>query len=148
MADMEVFELPDFNYKHFSNTREIRILVLHAGQADDSPLRCTLEHLSRPDGRAEQYEPLDYTALSYVWGNAAFTTFMVCNGRKLPITATVESMLRSICSPLKPRRLWLDAVCLNQNDLDEKRQQVPLMGEIHAEASKVRIWLASDEKIG
>ena len=42
----------------------------------------------------------------------------------------------------------MDAICLDQANLDEKRQQVPLMGEIYAEASRVKIWFGGDEEMG
>jgi hypothetical protein len=37
--------------------------------------------------------------------------------------------------------LWIDAICINQSDNEEKSQQVRLMGEIYSKAEVVRVWL-------
>lgn len=40
--------------------------------------------------------------------------------------------------------LWVDALCINQGDLDEKKIQVPLMGQVYSKAAAVQIWLGDD----
>jgi hypothetical protein len=40
--------------------------------------------------------------------------------------------------------LWIDAICINQKNADEKQAQVPLMGEIYANATEVMVWLGRD----
>lgn len=55
-------------------------------------------------------------------------------------------MLRGLRRPWKSQHLWIDAICLNQAGLTEKRERVPLMGEIYHEARKVKIWLGYDDK--
>ena len=46
------------------------------------------------------------------------------------------------------RRLWIDAICINQASLKEKNQQVPMMADIYGGAARVLVWLelgAQDE---
>lgn len=43
-----------------------------------------------------------------------------------------------------PLPLWIDAVCINQEDPAEKRAQISLMGEIYASAQSVLVWLGED----
>ena len=44
------------------------------------------------------------------------------------------------------RVLWVDAMCINQNDPDEKSEQVPIMGEIYSRATKVYAWLGEADR--
>ena len=46
----------------------------------------------------------------------------------------------------KPQILWIDAICINQEDLTGKNQQVPLMPNIHRKANKVCAWLSTEDK--
>jgi hypothetical protein len=46
-----------------------------------------------------------------------------------------------------PMRFWVDAICINQNDLNEKNEQVPRMGDIYSMASRVWIWIGLPSKI-
>ena len=140
--------VPEYVYQPLSSEREVRILILQPAHDWAAPIECRLERHSRPEPATDPYQPLDYTAISYVWGTQAFTHSLICDGSRLPITSTVDSMLRDLRRPWRSRRFWLDAVCLNQNDMKEKRQQVPLMGEIYAEATRVKIWLGGDEETG
>jgi hypothetical protein len=41
--------------------------------------------------------------------------------------------------------LWIDAVCINQNDKAEQASQIPLMGDIYSTAEEVIVWLGKDE---
>jgi hypothetical protein len=46
-----------------------------------------------------------------------------------------------------PMRFWIDAICINQNDLNERNEQVPRMGDIYSMASRVWIWMGLPSKI-
>ena len=43
-----------------------------------------------------------------------------------------------------PRLIWVDAICINQSDVDEKSQQIPLMGRIYRNAASVLVWLGEE----
>jgi hypothetical protein len=88
----------------------------------------------------------DYDALSYCWGDAEETAWIICNDVKLEIRqklrAALQYLLEGHPAPIRP--LWIDAVCLNQDDNVEKATQVPRMGEIYKAATRTLAWLGED----
>ena len=63
------------------------------------------------------------------------------NGRPTNIHASLESALRSLRLPEESRRLWADAICINQDDKVERSQQVKVMTDVYKQASRVIVWL-------
>jgi hypothetical protein len=59
----------------------------------------------------------------------------------LKIMPSLDIALRHLRSPDVPRTLWVDFICINQQDYEEKNTQVPIMQEIYARAETVNIWL-------
>lgn len=59
----------------------------------------------------------------------------------LHITENLHAALRHLRDPALERIMWIDAVCIDQNNLDEKGEQVQFMAEIYAKASCVIVWL-------
>lgn len=137
----------NFMYRETDVTRSgLRLLKLHGGKANN--LR---GNLIRHDTLGKiQNDP--YDALSYTWGQADATSVIEIIAQdtvhELPITPNLESALRQLRdenNPLKYRLLWIDAICINQNDDDEKNNQVPQMGAIFSQARKVLVWLGKSE---
>ncbi|KAF5585235.1 heterokaryon incompatibility protein [Fusarium subglutinans] len=81
-----------------------------------------------------------FTALSYVWGKASDKTIS-CNGCDINITKSCYEALFSLREKCGDLTLWVDAVCINQDDANELAHQIPLMGEIYTWAEAVYIWL-------
>ena len=124
---------------HRPLTRDnIRLLTLQPGLFND-PIHCQLEQVSLSAGHA-------YEALSYVWGNARDTAPMILDRTPYHITKNLECALRYLRYKESPRVLWVDAICINQNDPDEKSEQVPIMGEIYSKATKVYAWLGEADR--
>jgi hypothetical protein len=71
---------------------------------------------------------------------------MILDGTPYCIKKNLECALRYLRSKESPRVLWVDAICINQNDLDEKSEQVPRMGEIYSRATKVYAWLGEADR--
>jgi hypothetical protein len=86
-----------------------------------------------------------YEAVSYYWGNSARTLQLVCDNHTLKITANVDTLLRHLRKKEDPRWLWIDAICINQEDDADKAQQVPRMDAIFGRAKKVHVWLGEEE---
>jgi hypothetical protein len=115
--------------------REFRRLILRPGEPRD-PIICSLDTSSLDDGP-------EYEALSYVWGQDMAPDHLSLEGTTMPITSNLDVALRHLRLPAEPRMLWVDALCINQNDLDERAEQVRLMHTIYGTASTVLVWLGA-----
>lgn len=87
-----------------------------------------------------------YEALSYVWGGDGEKTPIQINERTLEIGTNLRLALFNLREPDKPRTLWIDAICINQNDINERNQQVSIMGEIYSGAKGTVVWLRDEVK--
>lgn len=67
--------------------------------------------------------------------------FIAINKCSLPITTNLYSALQHLRDPLLKRSLWIDAICINQEDKGERRLQVQFMAMIYTMASHVTVWL-------
>lgn len=97
-----------------------------------------------------RFEP-SYDALSYTWGPAtnpvvAYIVDLSSGQRQamIQIGRNLACALQHLRCHDKPRTLWVDAVCINQNDIDERNAQVKRMGLIYSLAKKVVIWLGPE----
>ncbi|KAK4231435.1 heterokaryon incompatibility protein-domain-containing protein, partial [Podospora fimiseda] len=66
---------------------------------------------------------------------------ILINGQPLSITSNLEKALRQLRQTNSVRILWVDAICINQNSIEERNHQVNLMGLIYSRADKVLLWL-------
>ena len=110
-----------------------RIMLLRAGVGGE-PLSCSLTIIS-----VESCPPFE--ALSYVWGQARAVHPVLCDGGAVSITQNLDDALRSLRLPTQARRLWVDAVCIDQQNLDERSRQVQYMRLIYSRATRVIVWL-------
>jgi hypothetical protein len=98
----------------------------------------------------EPYPPT-YEALSYVWDDYRWAfprspdTFpLQIDGRDLSITRSLALALFQVRHRRQPRLLWVDAVCIDQENMDEKSHQVQQMYTIYSLAYRTLIWLGDD----
>ncbi|KAI1131402.1 hypothetical protein F5Y10DRAFT_286773 [Nemania abortiva] len=98
-------------------------------------------------------ESLRYEAVSYVWGDESATATVLVTDEDAQsqfsskrIRANLLEGLRVFRLADRERTLWVDALCINQEDRDERSQQVGLMGLIFWLAECVLIWLGHDER--
>ncbi|KAJ4406180.1 hypothetical protein N0V82_010181 [Gnomoniopsis sp. IMI 355080] len=120
----------------------IRILILLQG-TETEPLECSLEKCLLDDASHHERE---YEALSYCWGLPDRNASLNCSGSSLKITETMDVVLRVLRYSDKPRRLWIDQLCINQDDDEEKSQQVRSMRQIYSSAKRTLVWLGPDEQ--
>jgi len=90
----------------------------------------------------------DYAALSYVWGDENMTSKIVVNGQEIQVTRNLEVALRALRG--RPDfeagyKLWVDALCINQADHEERERQVGKMRNIYGNAWAVIAWLGEEE---
>jgi len=83
-----------------------------------------------------------FWAFSYTWGDAAArTNILVGEQATLSITQSLEAALKAMRTPDEPVFLWVDQICINQDDSHEKTSQLPLMGRIYSLATQTVAWL-------
>jgi len=131
--------LPPFEYSALS-TRQIRILA--PDPADTSGLSWVLRTVSIDD------PDLYFTALSYTWAcHTHPDTFAIsCNGRQLYVHYNLFTALPYIARRYTSKEAlatpyWIDAICINQTDEEEKVSQIRLMNTIYRHADRVLAWL-------
>lgn len=123
----------------FSNTTSaIRLLEVLPGSPENPSVETQLIVADLNSGT------LRYDALSYVWGVPSKPQDLVSisvNGFERRITPNLYGALMSLRSDSEKRVLWIDSICINQNDLEERSQQVLLMAKIYSRASRVLVYL-------
>ena len=110
-----------------------RIMLLGAG-VGGQPLSCSLMIIS-----LESCPPFE--ALSYVWGQGRAVHPVLCDGGAVSITQNLDDALRSLRLPTQARRLWVDAICIDQQNIDERSRQVQYMRLVYSRATRVIVWL-------
>jgi len=116
------------------------MLQLLAGEAGD-PIHIRLSHHPLTDlPKCE--------ALSYTWGDEDRKQDIICAGKILKATPNLLEVLRRLRHRMLESEhsgqtglLWIDAICINQDDLAERRQQVELMTDVYKNAKRVLVWI-------
>jgi len=126
--------------------REIRVVELQPGEAEQ-PIRLALKYT-----RLLERDCLEYDALSYCWGEAEDTQVLlltVPDEHQPPIRIQTNRNLFLALKQLRrrdiPRTFWIDLLCINQTNIEERTCQVAVMGEIFASARAVCVWLGEPD---
>lgn len=130
----------DYQYQPLNpTTSEIRILTLQPIDNLESDLELTISHVS--------LQATGYCALSYTWGDPKNRKEIRLNGQKFQVNANLPEALKALASHIdNPLAIWADAICINQNDLDERAEQVKVMRDIFANADSVIAWIGKREE--
>ena len=160
-------QLPDFTgveafqYQNLDSPTTIRVLEF-IDQDRDAPNPNLIKLSMRVvdlDGKPS------FNSLSYVWGDHRTPLnqtsnemrfqrrfHVLCNGCKIAVTYNLFCCLRRLASavsgPLRDVRkvaLWIDQLCINQEDEEEKSNQVAMMGRIFHETQVVIAWLGEND---
>ncbi|KAJ4221509.1 hypothetical protein NW759_006758 [Fusarium solani] len=123
--------MTSFSYEPLASPDEIRVLDLLPGPG---PISCRIRNVRLSD------RP-HYEALSYCWGTATGQKNISVNGHGFPVGPNLYSALKNLREANQPRCMWIDAICINQTDNNEKNVQVPLMREIYETCQRAVIWL-------
>ncbi|KAG9498359.1 hypothetical protein J7337_009164 [Fusarium musae] len=93
-------------------------------------------------------DPPEYTAISYCWDNSAdIARIEFHNGDSLPLSQTLLDLFISLMKKSSKFTVWIDAICINQQDTVEKEFQVPLMGKIYSRSAEVLVWLGKSDDV-
>lgn len=114
---------------------EIRLLNIKEAP-DDQSIHCTLE-------RTTLIDPGNYYALSYRWGDLRNKKKIVVDDAVIEVRYNLEAALRQLRSR-GYLRVWIDALCINQEDLEERGLQIRNMRQIYSQAKLVVSWLGDD----
>jgi hypothetical protein len=114
----------------------IRLLTLSPGNSEES-IVCNLANASLSD------EP-EFAALSYEWGPIDHRHEITLGGKRFGIRENLQQCLLHLRHPRLSICLWIDAICVNQEDLVERGQQVALMSGIYSNAMLVVAWLGAE----
>jgi hypothetical protein len=160
-------ETPLYHYEPLQHSDSIRILVLHPSPNDADPIACTLRQIQLSDVPSSRYATSHddyilecsriffkwfsedipkYEAVSYTWGDCTQTNTIYFNdGRqRLIVGKNCHAALRRLRLAHGDRTVWIDAVCIDQQDLRERGHQVRIMSEVYNRAEGVMVML-SDE---
>ena len=126
---------PDFTYEALSPERDsFRLLQLEPAGKDDSQIQAEL-HLAHVSSSMGQY-----AALSYCWGEPGDIIPVVVDGYPLLVQQNLYAFLLQLRNH-GHLLIWVDAICIDQNNFDERSRQVQLMSSIFPNASQVLVWL-------
>lgn len=132
------FSHPQIMYTPLADSDDIRLLVLQPRPRTsiDKTIKCsmiTAKLSSKPE----------YEAFSYMWGpEDCLTTFSISlGGKPFAVRENLHQALLSLWDDNAPRVLWADALCINQDDVQERGHQVRQMSEVYSTAKQVLVWL-------
>ncbi|KAF7185599.1 Heterokaryon incompatibility protein 6, OR allele [Pseudocercospora fuligena] len=116
----------------------LRLLTIAPAPEVSTPLSCILSSCHRS-------EHPKYTAVSYTWGSVDDKVAIGVNERELRVTKNCELALKAARSLDEPITVWIDAVCINQQNLAERWTQVARMGDTFRLAEETLVFLGPDD---
>lgn len=126
------------------DSNEIRILEIQPSWRSSSTIKCDLLNFDLDKLGTGDVPFSFYEALSYTWGDAAGKVSIKLDGHPFEVTRNLSGALRRLRSKKGYRYLWVDAICINQADFQERNSQVGKMGLIYRKAEQVLIWLGEE----
>ncbi|KAF7957821.1 hypothetical protein EAE96_003391 [Botrytis aclada] len=112
-----------------------RLVILYPSNDPGSPLRCGICTDSLDN------DP-DYVTLSYVWGKPNEEILKVYgNGFSIYLRPNLYSALVHLREKTEPRMLWIDAICIDMQNYEERSFQIRLMTRLYSQAQEVIMWL-------
>lgn len=123
----------NYEYRPLKKAGYIRVLELDPGRKGD------IISFELYDVDLSKSPPFE--ALSYEWKEKSGTVPVQCGAERLLVTPNCKAALERIRHETNTRSLWIDAVCINQEDKEERNQQVAAMTEIYGRATSVLMWI-------
>ncbi|KAH8645762.1 heterokaryon incompatibility protein-domain-containing protein [Xylariales sp. PMI_506] len=155
--------MPPYQYTPLKIPEEIRLITILPGDFDH-PLFIAIEHrqliISPDESRRPRYPLVKEVASTLPRGWATYTTLEGRTIFKGPSSTSwthpdpsyngndfskfeqprMTEALKYLRYADRPRTMWIDAICINQNDIAERNKQVPRIGDIYKLALKVIAW--------
>ncbi|KAK3989074.1 heterokaryon incompatibility protein-domain-containing protein [Cladorrhinum sp. PSN332] len=139
--------LPDPIYMPLvASEDQFRLLEILPAVDYKAPLRCLL-HVCRLGENIGSYSALSYTWTAsdeYSWTSPKFESIEFY-GVRMAVRCNLYRALCRLRRAETSRLVWADAICINQDDLEERGQQVGRMGDIFRNAHEVLVWLGKGQ---
>ena len=119
------------------SSNEIRLLTVHPDLTINGLIQCSLDHVTQSNAK--------YSCLSYMWGDEINQQLTSVNGCSLSIRSNLWNFLDIARCKLHSTPFWIDAVCIDQANTQEKNHQVAMMGEIYKQAKTVYAFLGTGD---
>lgn len=139
MLEQPTRRLLPYRYKSLDpSKKEIRVLELQAGTGDE-PIRCSMKLISLLD------EPY-YETISYCWSQHPSLVGIFVDERSLLVPYSSAAVLCRLRRSRDVKTLWIDAVCIDQSNPDERGTQVAMMGDIYSISKRTWIELGDADR--
>jgi hypothetical protein len=124
-----------YRYSILNNERkEIRLLVVEPSSSSGDRVQATVKYAYLED------KP-KYETISYVWESSRKDAAIFVGGCHLDVPANAKLVLRRLRHAKRSRTIWIDAICVNQDDNDDKGHQVARMAKIYSNTRRNLAWL-------
>ena len=134
-----MYNMPRYIYPPLRNDSGwIRLFRLLPSEDENAIIRGELVEYDIYSSRRATH---GYEALSYVWGTSGEQKSIYIGNDRMDVTPNLHTALLHLRDASFPRILWIDAVCINQEDDREKELQIQSMAPIYGVAKKVIVWL-------
>lgn len=141
-----------FNYSPLHvEVQEIRLIDIglipqlseqNVPRIEEHTLSCSIRHVSL----STEPKPV-YETVSYCWGDPDLAKAILVDGRTLRVPYSAFEILTRLILPDRPRSLWIDAVCIDQGNEEERNQQVSQMRYIYRYGTANLIYLGDDHPL-
>src|SRR6266480_522213 len=93
-----------------------------------------------------------YFCLSYAWGTQKQVVPVQVDDQSLYVTPSLAVAMQRLqelnaedsASDTRVKWVWIDMICINQDDISERSEQVRLMGAIYSQAIRTLIWVGPE----
>lgn len=123
-------------------TGVIRVFLLQPNSCYESEIHGKLRELDLVERTMTSSSPDEgFEALSYTWGIEQSRNKLIIDGIAIPMKSSLETFLRRRRETDRVVPLWIDALCINQEDNEEKNHQIPVMNTIYTASETLTVWL-------
>ena len=134
LGDIRELDPAHDKYQLVDTHLSIRVLHLLPAKSSLDDIECRLQVVRLVD------DPV-YEALSYTWGDESHRRYISVNDQRFSVTSNLWAALRYLRHTSETRSLWVDAICINQEDVKEKNFMVSQMHVIYHNSKRVIAWL-------
>ena len=138
-SDATFDRLAPFQYRTVADGDLFRLAVIFPGTGE-APVECKLIWESSKAPKR------DFVCLSYCWQTIEREADIIADGFRLPVTKNLLSALQSLRKRTTNLLIWIDQICINQDDDLERGHQVSIMKNIFNQAKEVIVWLGDEDE--